>query len=1186
MNNRTPIAFPHPTRRRRKTPARCSQRSILAASAASLLSLFAIPGNASAGLASAPASFWLGGTDGTWTGANWASDAAGTPTAAIPTSTSDITFSATGAQHQTTTLGATTNTTIHSLTISDPVPVTINSWIVPIGSSHDPFPALTASLSSSSLDVLPSLPGHSLTLSGYGGLNVLPGAGLVTINVDLTFGVSRTTVNNTAGVVFNGALTATSSLSKEGTGTLTLAGPSIFQSPSDQPSYTLRVAGGTLAIDNDGITTHGTLDSAITNVETGELKFLHLASGGNGIINTSGALLFVISDGGGSGSTGPGTTSFYDHSTAGSASFYTNGAGIGGLPSGSVNFHDHATASDGIFVTYGSWADPGGSVNFYDNSTAGRASITATWGGGGGGGGGRTVFNDSSNAENATIVAQGAGPTFASDGGAVTQFNQHSSAGNAKIFALGATAPVSGGGVVQFNDSSSAGNAVITVTGGTSVGAGGGVIQFNDFSHANNATLIATGGTNGGDGGGAVYFKGNSSGDSAAVQLSGNAKLDISGNSSQIFIGSLAGAGGKVFLGSNPLVIGGNPLVSPVFNNASTTFSGTIQDGGVSGGAGGGIAKFGTGTLTLTGANTYTGVTAVHGGTLAAGNAKAFGSSNLSVVDATVRTAGGPIAVDVGAGGFYFGNGSANQVGPVDQSSGGTFLATVGGTAPGVTHDQLKTTGSAEIGGLRLELVQLNNYHLKRGDKVVLISALGGVTGLVVDFPLGVFGGLTGAGGVLGGTPNGTPMPRSRVVGLDAFGSALLVPVVNIYTTSVVLEAIQVSFGTLAKTLAFTPNQNAISGALDQLIPQIGSNSEVTKAFELFDTLPASEIPALLELLSPAGFTSAFNLASALANVQSTNIQQRLAEVRGANSGGAPVSGNSGGGANGPAGSRGNSLPPAPEERWGLWMTGSGEFVHIGSTTNGAGFNLDSGGVTAGVDYRFSDHFVAGISLGYMNTVSSLQNGGKIDVDGGRLGAYATWYHRGLHFDAAVTGGFNSFGLRRTAPGNTSVTASPDGAEVNLLFAAGHDWKWKSLTLGPTASFQYTNVQLDGFTERGIFAPLSVASQNAESLRSSLGFKVSFDKRIGRAILRPEVRAAWQHEFGDVTHSLTANFATLGGTPFTVTGPTTGRDSMLLTAGFSVQWNARFATYAYYDAELFRTNYSSNNVSVGFRYQF
>ena len=148
-----------------------------------------------------------------------------------------------------------------------------------------------------------------------------------------------------------------------------------------------------------------------------------------------------------------------------------------------------------------------------------------------------------------------------------------------------------------------------------------------------------------------------------------------------------------------------------------------------------------------------------------------------------------------------------------------------------------------------------------------------------------------------------------------------------------------------------------------------------------------------------------------------------------------------------------------------------------------------------------------------------------------------------------------------------------------MLFGAGYDWKRGALTIGPTATLNYTYVGLDGFTERGSFAPLAIENRYGESLRSAAGFKASYDWKVGGVIVKPEVRAAWQHEYGDAGYDMSSSFANGAGNSFTVSGPRIGRDSALLGAGFAIQYSKRCSTYLYYDGQIGRLNYDSHSVT-------
>ncbi|WP_168355893.1 autotransporter-associated beta strand repeat-containing protein [Sphingomonas gei] len=107
--------------------------------------------------------------------------------------------------------------------------------------------------------------------------------------------------------------------------------------------------------------------------------------------------------------------------------------------------------------------------------------------------------------------------------------------------------------------------------------------------------------------------------DTVALTVNTGAAVHIANSET---IGSLSG-GGSVFAAEDPFAVGAPVTLTVGGNNASTTFSGSLQDGGANVAL---FAKIGTGTQTLTGANSYSGITTISGGTLQIGNGGTTGT--------------------------------------------------------------------------------------------------------------------------------------------------------------------------------------------------------------------------------------------------------------------------------------------------------------------------------------------------------------------------------------------------------------------------------------------------------------------------------------------------------------------------------------------------------------------------------
>ena len=522
--------------------------------------------------------------------------------------------------------------------------------------------------------------------------------------------------------------------------------------------------------------------------------------------------------------------------------------------------------------------------------------------------------------------------------------------------------------------------------------------------------------------------------------------------------------------------------------------------------------------------------------------------------DATLQTAG-PDALTFNVGHDF------RMIGGVPLT---TLRMKIGGITAGVDSDLMNVGHDAFLAG-DLFLHRINNFMPLPGERVTIIQTL---------VPC---------------TVNGT------FDAVDSDFPGLIQPMADYSQDHVdVVFELTSSF----ESQGITPNQEAVGEALDHAV----SDNCVPSLIRFLGSVVPSELPHDYDLIAPEELTSIYEIGFSQAVVHNDNLMRRMDDIRAGSGGYCPV-------VEVPTTSgkedyknvADKNVAPVPvvqarDCRWSVFATGSGDFANVGDDDeNSPGYDITTGSVIAGVDYRVCDHFAVGIDGGYSSSRADLVDRGRVDVDGGKIGAYATIFGKGLfgskiYLDAAVDGGWNSYDTNRTGlsdvtPEGEIARGSTNGSEFNALIAYGSDWTFGCFNIGTWSSLQFTNVSIDSFTEEGSLAPLEISDQDQESFRATSGIRASYDIKAGGGLFRPEVRGAWLHEYGDRSYGIDARFIDCP-TPFTVHGPRIGRDAALIGAGLSMQWSRCFATYVYYDGVLGRSNYDNNAVSGGVRIGF
>ncbi len=518
--------------------------------------------------------------------------------------------------------------------------------------------------------------GATLDLAGFAtSIGDLSGAG------NLALGAADLSVGGTnSSSTFAGVISGTGSLNHVGTGTLTLSGVNSYTGATT-------VSGGNLVAG-----AVGALGTGAVTVASGAT--LNLANFNNSVASLAGA-----------GTVDLGAATLTSNTGAAGATFAGAINGTGGVTmagsgvqtlSGTNSYTGTTAVNTGSLRAGSTSAFGAGNVNVASGATldlAGFSTILQTLNGAGAvslGAGNLTVGANNASSSFAGIIS-GPGSLTQSGSGIFTLSGANIYTGattvNSGILRAGAVNTLGSGAVTVasgatldlagFNNSIGAlngagavnlGLATLTLGTGNASGSFAGIV-----SGAGSVTKIGTGtqtlsGTNSYSGGTTVNGGILRAGSSAAfgtgpVAVGAGATLDLAGFNTAI--GALSGMG-NVTLGSAALTLG--------MGNSSSAFAGVISGTGP-------LNHIGTGTLTLSGANTYSGGTNVNAGTVALGSATALGAGPVSIAGgATLDLAGQNVALSnlSGAGNLALGAGVLTLGGSTPVSFAGTISGTGG----------------------------------------------------------------------------------------------------------------------------------------------------------------------------------------------------------------------------------------------------------------------------------------------------------------------------------------------------------------------------------------------------------------------------------------------------------------------------------------------------------------------------
>jgi uncharacterized protein with beta-barrel porin domain/C1A family cysteine protease len=199
------------------------------------------------------------------------------------------------------------------------------------------------------------------------------------------------------------------------------------------------------------------------------------------------------------------------------------------------------------------------------------------------------------------------------------------------------------------------------------------------------------------------------------------------------------------------------------------------------------------------------------------------------------------------------------------------------------------------------------------------------------------------------------------------------------------------------------------------------------------------------------------------------------------------------------------------------------------------GYNESMTGLVLGLDYTIGENLTTGLAGSYTTQSLNQEDGsGTSIIKTFRGYAYGLWDQnpeaRGWYVATALGMGTIRFDTDRDIAFLGREAKSDHSAQdYSLLATTGYDIETGGWTIRPSLNLEYVFLHEEGYDESDARdMNLHISGHDAHSLQSALGVSIARRCRMKQAVLIPEVRLAWSHEFLPEQDDLSARFLAAG----------------------------------------------------------